>query len=107
MNDTTHSLSPQQLTRLGVLVQQRTPKRKASVSVSRALLEATDEIAGEAQRSAFIERALRRYLRHLLRQQRNARDRVILDANAERLNAEAAESAAYQAPLDDDASEPR
>lgn len=76
-------------------------KRKTSVSISGSLLDATDEVAGEAQRSAFIEQALRRHLRRVLRKERHEHDLAILNANAERLNAEAAEVLADQAPPDE------
>lgn len=102
MSDTTHRLTPAQLAKLEALVRRAGPKRKASVSISGTLLDATDQLAGEARRSAFIERALRRYLRVLLRRQRNARERALLDANAERLNAEGARALADQAAPDDE-----
>lgn len=101
MNNTASALTSGQLIQLSALVRQRGPKRKTSVSLSGSLLDATDQIAGEARRSAFIERALRGYLKRLLRQQRNARELAVLNANADRLNAEAADASAYQAPLDD------
>lgn len=102
MKDATAHLTPARLAKLEALVRRPGPKRKASVSVSGPLLDATDQIAGEARRSAFIERALRRYLRRVLRRQRDARELALLNANAERLNAEAAAALAQQAALDDE-----
>lgn len=89
-----------QLMRIETLVRRPGPKRKASVSVSGPLLDAADEIAGQAQRSALIERALRRYLRSYVRRQRNARELALLNANAKRLNAQAAAVLADQVSLE-------
>lgn len=100
MKHRTTSFTPAQLTALEGLVRRRGRKRKASVTISDSLLQAADRLAGESQRSALLERALRRYLQAMLRRQRNGRDLAILNANADRLNAEAAEALADQAPLD-------
>jgi hypothetical protein len=54
------------------------------------LLEAIDQI--ESNRSAFIERASRVYLARMPQ----ARDIQIINANADRLNAEAADVLGYQ-----------
>ena len=90
------------LTALDALVRRGGPKRKASVSIAASLLDATDQLAGEAQRSAFIERALRRYLRRLIRRQRDAREIALLNANARRLNEQASSALDDQAPADDE-----
>jgi hypothetical protein len=95
-------INGEELARLETLIRRRGPKRPASVSLSGPLLEATDRVAGAAQRSAFIERAVRRQLRRFLRAQRDARELAILNANAERLNAESDAVLADQAPLDDE-----
>ena len=92
------SISQDELSKLEALVRGRGSKRNASVSLSGSLLDATDRIAGAAQRSAFIERALRRHLRRILRRQRDARELAILNAKAERLNAESDAVLADQAP---------
>ncbi len=51
------------------------------------------------QRSAVIEAAAWAYLRARERERRDARDLAIIDANAERLNAEALNALDYQAAL--------
>ncbi|MBI3072770.1 MAG: hypothetical protein HYY84_11700 [Deltaproteobacteria bacterium] len=47
-------------------------------------------------RSAFVEAAVVHFLAEKARKEREARDRAILDANADRLNAEAADVLRYQ-----------
>ena len=81
----------------------RTPgtKAKASVTISRGLLEAVDDISGEAGRSAIIERALRGYLRRLVRRARHERELGLLNAHASRLNAAAERALADQVDLED------
>ena len=102
MKRNTKPISPDELAKLEALVRSTGPKRNASVSLSGPLLDATDRVAGVALRSAFIERALRRHLRRILRVQRDARELAILNANAARLNAESDAAVADQAPLDDE-----
>jgi hypothetical protein len=75
-------------------------KAKASVSIARELLAAADEVAGAAGRSALIERALRLYLRRLVRQARHDKELALLDANAAGLNVAAADALADQADLE-------
>lgn len=70
---------------------------KTSVTLSTELLHAIDAQAG--QRSAFIEAAAWAYLRARERERRDASDLAIIDANAERLNAEALDALDYQAAL--------
>jgi metal-responsive CopG/Arc/MetJ family transcriptional regulator len=96
------TINQDELAKLEALVRGRGPKRNASVSLSGSLLDATDRVAGAAQRSAFIERALRRHLRRILRAQRDARELAILNAKADRLNAESDAVLADQAPLGDE-----
>jgi metal-responsive CopG/Arc/MetJ family transcriptional regulator len=96
------NISSQELARLDALVRSRSPQRPASISVSGSLLEAVDRVAGPAQRSAFIERALRRRLQRILRAQRNEVELAILNAKATRLNAESAAALADQASLDNE-----
>ena len=102
MKDSIKVLTVAELARLETLVRQKSPKRGASVTVSASLLDATDRLAGQAQRSAFVERALRRYLRYILRAQRDARELAIINANATRLNAESDSILADQAALGDE-----
>ncbi len=61
-------------------------KQKASVSLSGELIRAADVVAGKAQRSALLERAVRRYFRHLLRRARHERDLRLIEAGAEVTN---------------------
>ncbi|HWZ29804.1 MAG TPA: hypothetical protein VNX18_00630 [Bryobacteraceae bacterium] len=68
---------------------------KTSVTLPKDLLVRIDRV--ERNRSAFVEKASRVYLANLEREQRNARDLQILNANADRLNAEAADVLDYQA----------
>lgn len=62
------------------------------------MLDEVDRLAGsETSRSAFIERVLRRYLRHRGRAATSARDLERLNRGAAELNAEAADVLEYQA----------
>jgi len=63
-------------------------KQKASVSLSGELIRAADIIAGKAQRSALLERAVRRYFRQVLRRVRHERDLRLIDTRAEVTNRE-------------------
>jgi hypothetical protein len=70
---------------------------KTSVTLPSDLLAKIDRV--DTNRSAFVERAARAYLSALERCRRDERDPQILNANATRLNAEAADVLDYQAPL--------
>jgi metal-responsive CopG/Arc/MetJ family transcriptional regulator len=70
---------------------------KTSVTLPKDLLVRIDRV--ERNRSAFVEKASRVYLASLDRDRRNARDLEILNANADRLNAEAMDALEYQADL--------
>lgn len=70
------------------LLGQREKKAKASVSLSGELIRAADAIAGKAQRSALVERAVRVYLRSMLRRARHAHDLQAINASAEITNRE-------------------
>ena len=72
-------------------------KAKASVTIARGLLDAADAVAGPDGRSALIERAVRHYLRRLLKKARRERELALLDAHASRLNAAAARALLDQA----------
>ena len=63
-------------------------KAKTSVSLSGELLRATDAVAGKAQRSAFVERAVRAYLRSMLRKSRHQHDLRAINESAEITNRE-------------------
>lgn len=91
-NTTFGSMSPRISDRhaaeLERVLSKREKKQKASVSLSGELVRAADVLAGKAQRSALIERAVRRYLRHLLRRVRHERDLRLIDARAAVTNRE-------------------
>jgi metal-responsive CopG/Arc/MetJ family transcriptional regulator len=75
-------------------------KVKTSVSLSQELLDAIDVQVGQGtRRSAFIEDAAWSYLRARERERRDVNDLAIINANAERLNAEARDALDFQAPL--------
>lgn len=67
---------------------QHEKKAKTSISLSGELVRAADAIAGKAQRSALIERAVRFYLRSMLRRARHAHDLQAINASAEITNRE-------------------
>jgi len=70
------------------LLSRKEKKSNASVSLSHAIIRATDAVAGKAGRSALVERAIRKYLRAVLRQARNEHDLQAIDARAELTNRE-------------------
>lgn len=70
------------------LLERRDKKEKISVSLSGEIIRAADAIAGKAQRSAFVERAVRRYLRTILRRARDKRDLEAINARARVTNRE-------------------
>ena len=72
-------------------------KEKISITLSRNLLKAIDQLAGSRHsRSAFIERILRRYLRERARATIHARDLERINRAADRLNREAEDVLEYQ-----------
>ena len=89
------------LGRVSELVQAPGIKAKVSVTIARGLLDAADAVSGAAGRSALVERALRLYLRHLVRRARHERELALLNANADRLNRAAGSVLADQAEADD------
>lgn len=75
-------------------------KIKTSVTLSDTLLAAIDRHAGKnANRSEFIENAVRSYILALVRKQENLRDLRIINRRAARLNREAEDVLGYQIPL--------
>ena len=72
-------------------------KTKTSITLSTDILEVVDRQSGTKSRSDFIETALWAYVAELARRERDSRDLVILNRNADRLNEEAADVLAYQA----------
>jgi metal-responsive CopG/Arc/MetJ family transcriptional regulator len=64
-------------------------KAKTSITLSLQLLAQIDKMIGErASRSAFIEKVLRDHLRETERQAIQQRDMELINAAADRLNAE-------------------
>ena len=78
-------------------------KVKTSITLSEDVLEQLDDVAGSESRSALIERILRAFLQRRALDAVQARDRALLDRNADVFNAEALDSLEYQSPwLDSD-----
>jgi metal-responsive CopG/Arc/MetJ family transcriptional regulator len=75
-------------------------KVKISVTLSDSLLAEIDRHAGRgANRSEFIETAVRCYIAALVRRKQNLRDLAIINRRAARLNREARDVLDYQIPL--------
>jgi len=84
-------------------------KKRTSITLSPDVLTDIDNLAGtEVSRSAFIEAVLRDYLKKRARASIEARDLALINANADKLNADAEETMQYQARtwLEDLESEP-
>ena len=76
-------------------------KEKTSITLSADLLAMIDRLAGsKTSRSAFIERALRKYLRDRARAALHARDLQRINRAAQHLNREASDVLDYQASPD-------
>ena len=74
-------------------------KIKLSVTLSDSLLAEIDRRAGRsANRSEFIETAVRGYINALVGREQNLRDLAIINRHAARLNREAKAVLAYQIP---------
>jgi metal-responsive CopG/Arc/MetJ family transcriptional regulator len=72
-------------------------KVKTSITLSEEILHAIDQILGESKnRSAFIEHALRDYLKKRSNKIRDNKDLEILNRNSKRLNREAEDVLKYQ-----------
>ena len=93
----TRSLSANQLAALSVLIATPATKAKASITLSGNLLKVIDSLAGAAQRSAWIERAVHSYAARELKERRRERELALLNRHADALNAEGDDSATYQA----------
>lgn len=75
-------------------------KIKTSVTLSDTLLADIDRHAGkDANRSEFIETAVRSYIAALVRKAQNQRDLAIINRRSARLNREAKDVLEYQLPL--------
>lgn len=95
-----YRIPPGRLARVSESIRAPASKAKTSVTISRTLLAAADDVAGTSGRSALIERALRQYLRRLVRRARHERELSLIDLHAEKLNAGAAQAIADQAALE-------
>ncbi len=75
-------------------------KVRITIALSKDLLATVDKHAKSvgANRSAWVEMALRAYIRQPGRVERSLRDLEIINLRAEALNAEAAEVLTYQIP---------
>jgi len=69
----------------------RKRKEKTSVSLSGEIVRAADLVAGKAQRSAFVEKAVRAYLRRILRRVHDERDLKAINSRADVTNRESDE----------------
>ena len=71
-------------------------KVKTSITLSEDVLEQLDGVAGSESRSALIERILRTFLHRRALDEVEARDRALLDRNADVFNSEALDVLEYQ-----------
>ncbi len=72
-------------------------KVKTSITLSEDLLEAIDQRSAQFKnRSDFIEVAIRSFIAQMIRDEQNAKDLVIINRQADRLNQEAADVLSYQ-----------
>jgi metal-responsive CopG/Arc/MetJ family transcriptional regulator len=75
-------------------------KVKTSITLSEDVLTFIDAHSKQfANRSQFIEAALRAYMEQIQRDERNARDIAIINRHASRLNREALDVLSYQVEL--------
>jgi metal-responsive CopG/Arc/MetJ family transcriptional regulator len=75
-------------------------KIKTSITLSEEVLREIDQISAESKsRSAFIEIAIRDYLKKRAKKNRDDRDLEILNRNSKRLNREAEDVLSYQVEL--------
>ena len=78
----------------------RSMRVKTSVTIDQAVLKALDGVATPTRsRSRVLEDAAREFLARRARAKRDARDRAILDENADELNREMEDVLAYQAEV--------
>ncbi|MEW6185673.1 MAG: ribbon-helix-helix domain-containing protein [Thermodesulfobacteriota bacterium] len=75
-------------------------KVKTSITLSEDLLKVMGEYAEEYKtRSEFIEKAIRAFIKQLVRKQQEDRDLEIINHRADYLNREAADVLTYQVDL--------
>jgi metal-responsive CopG/Arc/MetJ family transcriptional regulator len=67
------------------------------ITLSGNLLKVIDSLAGAAQRSAWIERAVQSYAARQLKEHRRERELMLLNRHADAFYAEGDDSANYQA----------
>lgn len=91
------AIPPKRVAEVQRLLRTSEKKAKTSVSLSGELLRAADLIAGPEGRSALVERAVRRYLKAVVRRNRHLHDLAAIDAAAERTNRESDDLLAIQA----------
>ena len=93
----TRSLSANQLAALSALIATRATKAKVSITLSGNLLTVIDSLAGPAQRSAWIERAVQSFAARQLKERHREREQAPLNRHVDALNADGDDSATYQA----------
>ena len=72
-------------------------KKKTSITLEIGLLDELDRLGGEeTSRSRLVELAIEQFISRRRREEREARDRLILDDVAEELNEEAEDVLKYQ-----------
>jgi metal-responsive CopG/Arc/MetJ family transcriptional regulator len=76
-------------------------KIKTSITLSEEVVKAVDQCAKQysKNRSEFIEMAVSKYIKQLIRDEMNAKDLEIINQIADTLNEEAIDVLAYQVPL--------
>jgi metal-responsive CopG/Arc/MetJ family transcriptional regulator len=75
-------------------------KKRVSITLSTDVWAEIDrEIGAKGSRSAFIEKILSDHFRKLEREEIGARDLILINANADALNAEAEDVLRYQADI--------
>lgn len=70
---------------------------KISITLAEATLEALDRLVDARSRSEVIEQAILEHLQRLKDEARDERERELLDAHADELNAEMSDVLEYQA----------
>jgi len=75
-------------------------KVKTSITLSDDLIRIIDEYQIDYKnRSEFIEKAIKTFIKQIIIERQNARDLDIINRNADRLNVEASDVLAYQGQL--------
>lgn len=75
-------------------------KKRISISLSSEVLDEIDrQIGASGSRSAFIEKVLIDHFQKLAREEIGQRDLILINANADQLNAEMEDVLRYQADI--------